>query len=253
MPAEISSQIIQTFKQSLENHPVYEAVNTREDLQIFMQHHVYSVWDFMSLIKYLQTTVAPASYPWVPRGDGNVRRFINELVLEEESDEAFGGESFSSHFELYHSAMREIGADTVASKQFVDTVAEQGIDAALALPQVPKPSAAFTRQTFAFIQSGRAHEVAAALALGREHIIPCMFRAILARIGVSDSEAPIFHYYLNRHIHLDEDFHAPLSLRLLNGLVGDDEEKHAQAISAAQTAVQARLTFWDGVLAALQA
>jgi len=252
MANEISSEIIQGFRQQLENHPVYDAVNTLEDLQIFMQHHVYSVWDFMSLIKYLQNAVAPASYPWVPRGDGDVRRFINELVLEEESDQAFGSNHFSSHFELYHTAMHEIGADTSASQGFVETVAKQGIEAALALPVVPAPSVAFTRQTFAFINSGRPHEVAAALALGREHIIPCMFRAILQKIQVSDQQAPIFHYYLNRHIHLDEDFHAPLSLRLLNGLCERDTEKQHQAVTAAQSAVEARLKFWDGVLAALQ-
>jgi len=252
MNSEISSEIIQGFQQQLESHPVYEAVNTLEDLQVFMQHHVYSVWDFMSLIKYLQNVIAPATYPWVPRGDGDVRRFINELVLEEESDQAFGSEHFSSHFELYHTAMREIGADTGPSSTFVQTVAENGIEAGLELPQVPQPSAIFTGQTFAFIQSGRPHEVAAALALGREHIIPCMFRSILQKIQVTDHQAPIFHYYLNRHIHLDEDFHAPLSLRLLNSLCDGDEEKQQQAVAAAQRAVEARLTFWDGVLLALQ-
>jgi hypothetical protein len=120
------------------------------------------------------------------------------------------------------------------------------------MPEVPAASAAFTRQTFAFIDSGNPHEVAAALALGREHIIPCMFRAILDKIQVTDQQAPIFHYYLNRHIHLDEDFHAPLSLRLLNSLCGGDAEKQQQAVAAAQKAVEARLAFWDGVLEALK-
>jgi hypothetical protein len=47
----------------------------------FMQHHVYSVWDFMSIVKYLQQQIAPTQVPWIPFGDGSVRRFINELVL----------------------------------------------------------------------------------------------------------------------------------------------------------------------------
>ncbi len=75
-----------------------------------------------------------------------------------------------------------------------------------------------------------------------------MFRSLLQKTGVSESQAPIFHFYLNRHIHLDEDFHAPLSLRLLNGLCGDDEAKVEEAIEAANVAVNARLAFWDGVL-----
>ena len=251
MSNTISSEAIAGFNDRLNAHPVYAAVGTIEDLRVFMQHHVYSVWDFMSLIKYLQSLVAPANWPWVPGEDPLVQRFINELVLEEESDETEGGEGFSSHFELYLRAMEEIGADTQSVRGFVATVAEQGIEAALALDSVPEPSRRFTATTFDFLRENRAHEVAAALALGREHIIPGMFRSILARIGVTDTQAPIFHFYLNRHIHLDEDFHAPLSLRLLDRLCDGDPARIDQAQSAAARAVTARLAFWDGVAMAL--
>jgi hypothetical protein len=78
-----------------------------------------------------------------------------------------------------------------------------------------------------------------------------MFRSILQRIGVSDKQAPIFHFYLNRHIHLDEDFHAPLSLRLLNRLCEGDDRKIQEAIKAANAAVNARIEFWDGVYEAI--
>ena len=253
MPAEITSEIIDSFKTQLETHPVYESVATIEDLQCFMEHHVYSVWDFMSLIKYLQSVIAPTSSPWVPQGDASVRRFINELVLEEESDETHIAGEFSSHFELYHRAMEEIGANTKPSKDFIEAVRQQGIDSALALPDIPAPSRKFTSSTFRFIKNNRPHEIASALALGREHIIPAMFRSILQRIGVSENEAPIFHFYLNRHIHLDEDFHAPLSLRLLNRLCENDDHKIQQAIEAAHTAVNARIEFWDGVFDAINA
>jgi hypothetical protein len=252
MSTPITSDIILSFKGQLENHPVYEAVSTIDDLQCFMQHHVYSVWDFMSLIKYLQSAIAPTTFPWTPQGDGSVRRFINELVLEEESDQTNVPGEYSSHFELYHKAMSEIGADTSASTTFIDTVQQQGIDKALALECVPAPSRAFTTTTFQFIQHDKPHMVAAALALGREHIIPCMFRSILKSIGVSGQQAPIFHFYLNRHIHLDEDFHAPLSLRLLNNLCAGDDNKTREAIEAANLAVTARIAFWDGVLSAIE-
>jgi len=251
MPKPIDSSVIGDFRARLEQHPVYAAVATIDDLRCFMQHHVYSVWDFMSLIKYLQATTAPTRVPWVPVGDGGVRRFINELVLEEESDQTQVDGEHASHFELYLRAMQEIGADTTAVERFVEVVAQRGIDEALALPEVPAASRRFTGVTFDIIAADRPHEVAAALALGREHIIPAMFRSILARIGVTADDAPIFHFYLNRHIHLDEDFHAPLSLRLLANLCADDEQRLTEAVSAATRAVEARLTFWDGVRDAL--
>ncbi|MGA1007344.1 MAG: DUF3050 domain-containing protein, partial [Sedimenticolaceae bacterium] len=49
----------------------------------------------------------------------------------------------------------------------------------------------------------------------------------------------------------DEDFHAPLSLRLLNGLCQSESDKE-EAIEAADQAVNARLAFWDGVLEAIE-
>jgi len=252
MPTQIGTETIQQFKTRLEQHPVYEAMASIEDLQCFMQHHVYSVWDFMSLIKYLQSIIAPTVYPWTPQGDGSVRRFINELVWEEESDQTTNEDEHSSHFELYQRAMLEIGANVAPIREFIDTINQDGIEAALASDHIPAPSQAFTSTTFGFINANKPHQVAAALALGREHIIPCIFRSILSNIGVSDQQAPIFHFYLNRHIHLDEDFHAPLSLRLLNGLCDGDSQKIEESIEAAEMAVDARLKFWDGVLDAIE-
>ena len=248
----ITEQVISIFKDRLEQHPIYEAIDSKERLGCFMEHHVYSVWDFMSLIKFLQNEVAPTRYPWVPSNDGDVARFINELVLEEESDKALPGSEgeseFSSHFELYCAAMEEIGGNANNVRNFVNSLAKENIHDALAQDFVPMPSRQFTQQTFAFIESGKAHQVAAALALGREHIIPGMFRSFLKKLGVTEQDAPAFYYYLNRHVHLDEDFHAPLSLRLLNSLCDGNEIKEKEAIQAAEMAVNARIKFWDGVL-----
>lgn len=253
MSESFDPKVIADLRQRLDGHAIYAAVQTLADLRVFMAHHVHSVWDFMSLIKYLQHAVAPARWPWTPGADPAVQRFINELVLEEETDAAAPGQpgEFASHFQLYLGAMREIGADAERPARFVDLVRSRGLEAALQSGLVPEPALAFTRVTFGFIDSGKPHTVAAALALGREHVIPSMFRALLARMAVSEHEAPTFHYYLKRHIHLDEDFHAPLSLRLLEGLCAGDPVRVAEAEAAARQAIEARIRFWDGVLAAL--
>jgi hypothetical protein len=72
-------------------------------------------------------------------------------------------------------------------------------------------------------------------------------------MGVSKKIAPMFHYYLERHIHLDEGFHGPLAMKLLNQMCQEDERKIDQAINSAKRAVEARISFWDGVLAAMKA
>lgn len=251
--AVIETSDIERLRQRLEHHPVYDAVRGIQDLRVFMQHHVYSVWDFMSLLKFIQRHIAPARVPWVPMGDPQVRRLVNALVLEEESDETADPTRFSSHFEVYCEAMREIGADERAPRRFVEQVGKYDIYTALDSEWIPPAATAFTRQTFQFIASDQPHIVAAALALGREHIIPTMFRALLSRMQITPQQAPSFHFYLERHIHLDDGIHANLSLRLLEVLCEDQPKRIEQAREAAEVAVEARVRFWDGVVEAIQA
>jgi hypothetical protein len=253
--ATLNLDHIVPLQEQLYAHPIYGAVRERRDLQIFMEHHVFSVWDFMSLVKYLQQQIAPAQVPWMPTGDPSLRYFINQLVLEEESDTAPGAQGqpwYGSHYELYCQAMDEIGADGALPGRFLSLVAEQGIDKALYSDLVPLPARYFTETTFCFIREDKPHLVAAALAVGRERLIPGMFRLFIERMAISAEEAPAFHYYLNRHIHLDEGLHGPLSMRLLATLCGADAQRIEEAETAAEEAICARIRFWDGVLDAIE-
>lgn len=251
-----SPAVVADLGMPLNNHPLYASVQSLDDLRTFMSHHIYSVWDFMSLLKCLQGHIAPTSIPWAPRGSAEVRFFINQIVVGEECDDglpdAAGNPTHASHFELYCDAMREVGADPAPAIRFAETAAAKGFEAALALNIAPPAATQFMRSTFDFIATGKPHVVGAAFALGREHIIPAMFRALLAKMGIDAKTAPAFHFYLERHIHLDEDFHAPLALRMVNELVAGDAVKLAEAQAAARAAVKARIGFWDGVKAALR-
>ena len=254
--AELNLEHLQQLQSEIAKHPIYQSLRSIDDLRVFMRHHVFPVWDFMSLIKYLQQRVAPPDIPWMPRGDPALRYFINQLVVEEESDTApgEGGQLvYGSHFELYCDAMSEIGADGEAPKRFLALVRDKGLDDALYSDMVPLPARYFSETTFAFIREDKPHEVAAALSIGREQLIPDMFRRILREMRVSEAQAPKFHYYLKRHIHLDEDFHAPVSIRLLTALCEGVAARIDEAEVAAEEALCARIRFWDGVLAAIEA
>jgi hypothetical protein len=248
---------VKLLRKELAMHPVYAAVRNLEDLTNFMQQHAYSVWDFMSLVKYLQNQFAPARTPWLPHGDVKVRRFINEIVLEEESDEGLpledGSVVYTSHFELYLTAMEEVCEGSSRDiRDFVDLVSSSSLETAMQEFTIPAPAREFMTTTFDFIKSGKPHVIAAAFALGREHIIPEMFRALLDTMNITKDQAEVFHYYLERHIHLDADQHGPMSLRMLEILCDNDPIKIAEAEEAAINAVQARIHFWDGVLLAIK-
>jgi hypothetical protein len=264
--AAINTDILRTYTEKLESHPIYSALSGIEDLRIFMEHHIYSVWDFMSLVKSLQNTVAPCTVPWVPPEyksqyySNDVKRFIHEIVLEEETDQNDPKHSndnssilptFMSHFELYQNAIKEIKGNTKPSKLFIQQVAKKGITSALQEGSIPEPAKIFVQTTFDFLDTKQPHVIGAAFALGREHIIPSMFRQVLEKIQITEKEAPTFYYYIKRHIDLDGDIHGPLSLKLLEQLCAGDKKKVEEVYETAEKAIKARLSFWDGVLEAI--
>ncbi|MEJ6578940.1 MAG: DUF3050 domain-containing protein [Akkermansiaceae bacterium] len=257
MNSSLNLSQIESLQQRLVKHPVYDAVNDLSSLRVFMHHHVYGVWDFMSLLKHLQHVIAPTTSPWQPSANVSLRRFVNEIVLGEESDEGLptteGQKSYVSHFDLYCEAMREVQADPAPSLEFISVVKQSGLDTAFASGIPPQPSIEFMRASFGFIETGKAHVVAAAFAFGRELIVPLMFRALLERIKITEQQAPVFFYYLQRHIQMDEESHGPLTMLLLNELCGSDPVRQAEAEAAACDAIRARIRFWDGVLLAIEA
>ena len=102
---------IRPKQKTLLNHSVYSQVKDLESLKVFMGSHVFAVWDFMTLLKSLQKQITCVHTPWLPLKDTFSARFVNEIVLAEETDEVRPG-CYMSHFELYLQAMEEVGADT---------------------------------------------------------------------------------------------------------------------------------------------
>jgi Protein of unknown function (DUF3050) len=236
----------------LVSHPLYDRLRSFHHAREFMAHHVFAVWDFFSLLKRLQREVTCVETPWLPRGLGDHARFILEIVLSEESDEAIDS-GFISHFELYLSAMSEISADRTAIDGFLARL-ETGADPfdALAHDEIPDFVQDFVSSTLRVALHGEPHEVAASFCHGRENLLPDVLTGIQSGLGSEIDQAPIFKHYLQRHITLDHDEHGPLALRLLTELCDDDQAKIDEANRAGVEAIQARGRLWDGIMARLE-
>ncbi|HND00320.1 MAG TPA: DUF3050 domain-containing protein, partial [Myxococcota bacterium] len=202
------TQAIAPARRALLEHRLYGHLRTLEDLALFMEYHVFAVWDFMSLLKALQVCLTCARVPWVPQGDAQVRRLVNEIVLGEESDVLPGGGA-ASQFELYLQAMLEAGADTAQVERFIQSLQSgDTVDAALEQAGVPAPVGAFVRHTLAIIERGQAHEIAAAFTYGREDLIPEMFKQLVHGLERAfPGKLSTLRYYLDRHIVLDGEEH----------------------------------------------
>jgi hypothetical protein len=247
---------INLLKQQLESHPLLVGglIKDVTDLHIFMEHHVFAVWDFMCLLKSLQHQVCPSTNCWVPTRTirSGAARLINEIVLGEESDLDIDGVHSITHHDLYCQAMLEVGADANTIEKWVDFVRAQGVYSAIEEISIPTASLKFVKKTFQFIDSGEAHIIAAAFCFGRETIIPQMFQKLLANLNLSKIECPKFHYYLERHIQVDAEEHGPASISLVENLCDHDPVHIHEAEQAAIEALRARIELWDAVADILQ-
>jgi hypothetical protein len=230
---------------------VYELIDSGDALRVFMEHHVVAVWDFMSLLKALQRELTCVTIPWTPRGDPAYRRFVNELVIAEESDLGPGGR-YTSHLELYVDAMREAGADTGPIDRLLDGVSAGDIGI-IDHCGLPPGAAAFTHRTLASIIDQPVHRVAAAFAFGRERVIPAMFTTLRSAAERHEPRANLLLDYLDRHIDLDAGQHTPLAFELLAGLCGDDARRWQEAEEAACAALEGRLELWEAAARTIEA
>ena len=241
------------LREALLNHRIYGEIDRMDALRLFMEHHVFAVWDFMSLLKVLQRRLCCVEVPWVPPADPQACRFINEIVLAEESDDDGRG-GFASHFELYHRSMKQCGANTAGIDGFLRDL-RRGIpvQTALASPTVPEVARHFVQQTFKIIGSGDLCAVASAFTYGREDLLPDVFQRIVDELNTqAGGQLDDFKHYLERHIGLDGDEHGPMATRLVQSLCGSDESLWKVSEDTAVNCLIARQNLWDGIYEAVR-
>jgi hypothetical protein len=241
------------LKAALLDLPIYQEIDRLESLRLFMEHHVFAVWDFMSLLKALQSRFCCVAVPWLPATDPAGTRLVNEIVLAEESDEDGRG-GFASHFNLYHGAMARCGANTAPIDGFLNELRKgKPVSAALESPGVPEFVRPFVRRTFDIIEGGNICAIASAFTFGREDLLPAIFQRVVDELNVEvGGGLDEFKYYLNRHIGLDGEKHGPMANRLLLSICGTDEACWQLAEQTAADCLEARRALWDGICDVIQ-
>lgn len=249
MNATIVNQNIEPLREQLLQHPLYEKIQTVDDLRHFLEGHVYAVWDFMSLLKALQAKLTCVTTPWFATENPETRYLINEIVLAEETDLALDG-TRQSHFEMYLSAMKKCGADTLPIENFLnDIVATQNIFVSIKQSNLPQGIKDFLDFTFRVIEQGKPHEISSAFTFGREDLIPQMFTEILKNFTKNFPETDLSEltYYFERHIELDSDDHGPKALQMVSELCDNNPTKWEEVQKTAILALEKRIGLWNAI------
>lgn len=249
MNTQTINHSIQPYKDQLLQHSLYNTIKTVDDLNCFLENHVFAVWDFMSLLKALQNKLTCTSTPWLPVGNPEIRYLINEIVVAEETDVDQNGNR-KSHFELYLEAMKASGANTNPIENFLEDVeATKNIFVSIKQSNLHPNLKEFLDLTFRVIEEGDSHQIAAAFTFGREDLIPAMFTAILNEFqkNFPDKDLSKLIYYFERHIEIDADEHGPMAMKMIEELCENDEKKWQEVEDVSILALQKRIGLWNAI------
>lgn len=245
--AQLKSELADLQLQ-LETHDIYHNIDNLEKLNTFMEHHIFAVWDFMSLLKSLQSKLTCTTTPWLPPKNRRCAALINRIVVEEESDVDREG-VFMSHFDMYHAAMQSLGAQTTLIDFFINDL-KAGVPWRISLDnlQVPQAVHQFVEFHLSLTEEADVSTIAAVFAMTREDLVPVMFERFLEGHPELAQQSKSLQYYLERHIELDGGEHGTMAEQMLVDLCGEDPYAWNQATKACQKALTLRIKLWDSVL-----
>jgi hypothetical protein len=243
------NQVIEPQKNILLQHPLYQQIQNINDLHCFLETHIYAVWDFMSLLKALQSKLTCTTTPWFATKNPEIRYLINEIVLAEETDISLDGKR-QSHFEMYIEAMNSCGANTLEIESFLENITvTNDIFNSIETSNLHTNIKSFLDFTFRIVEEGKPHKIAAAFTFGREDLIPSMFTEILKNFKINFPETDLSKliYYFERHIELDTDEHGPMAMQMITELCENDDQKWKEVEEVSVLALKKRIGLWDAI------
>jgi hypothetical protein len=230
------------------NHQVYKEIENLDDLNLFLEYHVFFVWDQMSSLKAMQKDLTCMNVPWVPKRSPQTRKYINELVLNAEGNDLIS-ETVLSEYESYLELMRESDADSSSIERLEKSInrGENFKDLLdhLDMPKVVKSYLDFTYKT---IESKDAHKIAANFVFGKQSLIPHRLVKLLNELNKKfPVDLSLQIKYFESKVMKETGKIEDVAKKIFEELCGHDEEKWDDVAEVAERTLERRLQLWDDI------
>lgn len=251
MQVKTAETIEQNLKQkttAVEAHPVFEELESIHHIRMFLEFHVYAVWDFMTLLEAFQNPEG-RTQPWMPPVG---YKFADDFVHRVGYREMACGRP-ETHFDEYYGAMRLLNAEMQDIAILLDAIEEgYSTEEALNMANPPAEARQHVQTTLDIAETGNPTRIAGAI-LARRDIIPDGFSADLCRVlksitpnqPESATVVPDCFAAFDQPMEFDWEQHAN---RVLHDVRIDSTDAGRQTlIDSAKEMTDARLTLLDGI------
>ena len=247
---------IAPFNSKLINHKIYGQISDMRKTKIFMESHVFSVWEYLTMLKALQRELATRDISFLHENVPDLPYLINQIVLNEEIEEESRGEYLSAMglYQLYINSMDEIGADSNPIKYFVDCIKVNKNwnntirDTITRFDNIPIQTYEYLNYNLKMIELSEIHELAGIFFFGREDINSKFILLIKSNIEHEKSLSNLKNI-IKRHVDDDSKNKNPILGEYINNILcKDDDKKWKKVEISVIEAIKKRIELWDGML-----
>ncbi len=224
-------------------HPIFHELKSKDALKKLFEVQVFFSWEYMQFVKCIQAEYSHGAVPWIPGKDSIVNRYLNELLLKEESYLNSEGLPIS-HFELCMLAAQELGINDQDIQMFLSVLVEGDIKKAIDKCDTNFTLKRMLLDSCQIIEGKNLSEIAGVLLFAKQDLIADYFELINENTKpiFSEKEYPYLLSYLNEHLNVKYDIR-----QIFPRIAGDDYIVWDIGAKAAITSLRNRKSVLDYV------
>lgn len=245
----IENEINETFN-NIKNHDIKNVISSIEDIQVCSEKCIFSIWDYFTLSKYLESSLRNFNFVWLPNKNAESIKKLTNLINKEEFDYDING-NIKSHFEMFIEAMEEIAADTSDILNIINHSKYINLIEEINLVNYNTDISIYNKYIYSTIKTGKPHLMAGILAYSKDFLITDLLIKKLNEID-STKKFKKLHHILNRIKLSNSNKNKEILLQIVSNLIGDDKEKLEETSIAIKSFLRYRTLFLNDIVFSIE-